>query len=67
MYPAIRSYGEQAFDNEGGKWKKKNVIIKKSLRSIQSQGVVEQAKKIWRIPHRGSPGCDLRPHQETGV
>ena len=50
MYPAIRSYDEQAFDNmseESGK--KPNFIVKKSLQSVPSRGMVEQAKKTWRL------------------
>ena len=48
MYPAIRSSGEQAFDNMSEK-SEKNVIINKSLRPVPSQGMVEQAKKKWQI------------------
>ena len=44
MYTMIRSYDEQAFDmsEESGK---KNFIVKKSLRPVPGQGMVEQAKK----------------------
>ena len=49
MYPVIRSYDEQAFDNMSEKSEKNNFIMKKSLRPVPSQGVVEQAKKTWRL------------------
>ena len=46
MYPAIRSYDEQAFDyNMSEESENNNFIIKKSLRPVPSQGMVEQAKK----------------------
>ena len=40
---------EQAFDNVSEENEKKHFIIKKSLRPAPSQGIVEQAKKRWRI------------------
>ena len=50
MYPAIRNYDEQAFDNMSEESEeKKTFIIKKSLRPVPSQGMVEQAKKTWRL------------------
>jgi len=45
MYPAIRSSGEQAFDNMSEKSENNNFIVKKSLRPVPTQGMVEQAKK----------------------
>ena len=46
MYPVIRSYDEQVFDNMSEEMgKKNNFIVKKSLRPVTSQGMVEQAKK----------------------
>ena len=44
IYPAIRSYDEQAFDNMSEE-SENNFIVKKSLRPVPSQGMVEQAKK----------------------
>ena len=44
MYPAIRSYDEQAFDNmseEGGK----KLIVMKLLRPVPTQGIVEQTEQ----------------------
>ena len=42
MYPAIRSYDEQAFDNMSEESEeKKHLIVKKSLRPIPSQSLVE--------------------------
>ena len=49
MYPVIRSYDEQAFDNMSEESGKKNFIVKKSSRPVPSQSVVEQAKKTWRL------------------
>ena len=61
MYTVIRSYDEQAFDNKV----KKKPIVKKSLRPVPSQGMVEQAKKRGGFrPQRGYPGNALRPHIE---
>ena len=46
LYPAIHNHVEQAFNNMNEESeKKKNFIIKKSLRPVPSQGMVEQAKK----------------------
>ena len=45
-YTAICSDDEQAFDHMSEESeKKKNFIMKKSLRPVPSQGMVEQAKK----------------------
>ena len=57
MYMAIHSNDEQAFDmsEEGeGLWE---LIVKKLLRPVPSQGVVEQAQKhgSFRL-QRGYPG-----------
>ena len=50
MYPAIRGYDEQAFDNNMSEESENNkFIVKKSLRPIPSQVMVEQAKKTWRL------------------
>ena len=45
IYPAIRSYDEQAFDNISEESGKKNFIVQKSLRPVPTHGMVEQAKK----------------------
>ena len=47
IYPAIRSYDEQAFDNMSEESEKKNFIVKKLLRPVPSRRMVEQAKKTW--------------------
>ena len=49
IYPAIRSYDEQAFHNMSEESGKKNFIMMKSLWPVPSQGMVEQAKKTWRL------------------
>ena len=41
MYPAIRSYDEQAFDNVSEESENNNFITKKSLQPVTSQGMVE--------------------------
>ena len=46
MYPAICSYDEQALNNMSKESEKKNFIVKISLRPVQSQGKVEQAKNM---------------------
>ena len=46
MYTAICSYDEQAFDNMSEESKKYNFIVRKSLWSVPSQGMVEQAKNM---------------------
>ena len=57
MYPAIRSYDEQAFDNMSEESEKKNFIVEKSLWPVQSQDMVEQAKQHGGFrPQRGNPG-----------
>ena len=43
MYTTICSYEEQAFDMS--EERKENFIVKKSLRPVPSEGMVEQAKK----------------------
>ena len=62
MYPAIWSFDEQAFDNMSEESEKnKNFIVKKSLRPVPSQIMVEQAKKHGGFrPQRGYPGDALR-------
>ena len=47
MYPEIRSYDEQAFDNMSEESGEKNFIVKKLLRPVPIQGMVERAKKTW--------------------
>jgi len=44
MYLAIHRY-DQAFDDISEESEKENFIVKKSLRPVPSQGIVEQAKK----------------------
>ena len=46
MHPAICMYDDQAFDDMSEESEKKLIIIKKSLRPVSSQGMVEQAKKM---------------------
>ena len=47
MYPVIRSYDEQVFDNMSEEMgEKNNFIFKKSLRPFPSRGKVEQAKNM---------------------
>ena len=56
-YTAIRSYGEQAFNNMSEESEKNKFIIEKSLRPVPSQGVVEPAKKHGGFrPQWGYPG-----------
>ena len=45
MYPAIRRYNDQAFDDMSEESGKKNFIVHKLLRPVVSQGIVEEAKK----------------------
>ena len=49
MYAAICSDDERAFANKSEESDKKNFIVKKSLRPVPSQGIVEQAKKTWQL------------------
>ena len=44
IYPAIRSYDEQVFDNMSEESEKKNFVVKKSLQPVPSQGMVKKAK-----------------------
>ena len=54
MYATICSYDEQAFDMSEESEKK--FFIKKSLQSVLSRGMVEQAKKHGGFrPQRGNP------------
>ena len=46
MCTESRSYDEQAFDNMSEESERKNLIVKKSLRPVPIQGVVEEAKKV---------------------
>ena len=67
MYPAIRSYDKQAFDNMSVESVNNNFIIKKLLRPVPSQGTVEQAKKNGGFrPQRGYQGNALRPRERGG-
>ena len=66
MYTVIHSDDEQAFDTseESGK---KNFSVNKSLSSVPSQDMVEQAKKHGGFtPQRGYPGNALRPRERGG-
>ena len=48
MYPAIHVYDDQAFDDKNEENEKKInecFIVKKPLRHVPSQGIVEQAKQ----------------------
>ena len=67
MYPAICSYDEQAFDDMNEESEKVYFIMKKSLRPVPSQDMVEQARKyggFW--PQQGYPGNTLRPREQGG-
>ena len=67
MYPAIRSYDEQAFDNMSEESENNNFIVKTSLQPVPSQGVDEQAKKHGSFrPQRGDPGYALRLRERGG-
>ena len=67
MYTAIRNYDEQAFDNMSEENEKKTFIIKKSLRPVPSQGIVEQAKKHGDFrPQWGYRGNALRLKERGG-
>ena len=56
IYPVICSYDEQAFDNMSEE-SENNFIVKKSLRPVPSQGMVEQAKTHGGFkPQQGYPG-----------
>ena len=41
MYPAIRTYDEQAFDNTSEESEKYDFIVNKLLWPVPSQGIVE--------------------------
>ena len=49
MYPAICNYDEQAFDYVSEESENNNFIVEKLLWPVSSQGMVEQAKKTWRL------------------
>ena len=56
MYPAIRSYDDQAF-NDMSEESENNFIVEKSLQPAPSQGMVEQARKHGGFrPQQGHPG-----------
>ena len=60
LYTTISSYDEQAFDMS--KESEKTTVVKKSLRPVPSQGMVEQAKKHGGFRSQpGYPGNALRP------
>ena len=62
MYAAIHNYDEQAFDNMSEESEKKNFVVKKLLRPVPSQGMVEQAKQHGGFrPQRGYPGNARKP------
>ena len=57
IYPAIRSYDEQEFNNMSEESENNNFVVKKSLRPVPSQDKVEQARKHGSFrPQRGYPG-----------
>ena len=61
MYTVICSYDKQAFDNMSEESENNNFIVKKSLRPVPSQGMVEQAKKHGNFrPQQGYLGNALR-------
>ena len=63
MHAAIRSCDDQAFEKMNEESEKKT-IVQKSLRSVPSQGMAEQAKKHGGFrPQRGYPGNALRPQR----
>ena len=56
MYPAIYRYDDEAFDDTSAESEKifhEHFIVKKPLRPVPSQGIVEQAKQ----------DVELRPQQ----
>ena len=64
IFTAIHSYDEQEFDNTSEESEKTNFIVKKSLRPVPSQGMVDQVKKHGGFrPQRGYPGDALRPQR----
>ena len=66
VYPAIRIYDEQAFRNMSEENENNNFIIKKSLRPVPSQGMVEQARKHGGFrPQRGYLGNTFRKKSEA--
>ena len=68
MYTRICSDDEQAFDMSEES-EEKNFIVKKSLWPVPSQGMVEQAKKTWRLqtPARLPRKCLKTPEREREV
>ena len=63
MYTVIFSNDEEAFDDISEESEKKT-IVKKSLRPLPSQGMVEQAKKHGGFrPQRSYPGNASRPQR----
>ena len=66
IYPAIRSYDEQAFEMSEES-ENNNFIVKKSLQPVPSHGMIEQAKKHGSFrPQRGYPGNALRRRERGG-
>ena len=49
IYPAICSYDEQALDSMSEESENNNFIVKELFQLVLSQGMVEQAKKRWRL------------------
>ena len=51
MYPAIRSYDEQAFDNISEESEQKSFLVKKSLQPVPTRGIVERGRgqTKWQI------------------
>ena len=65
MYPTIRSYDEQAFDNKTEESENRNFIVKKSLQLVRTEGMVEQAKKHGGFrSQRGYLGYAFRSQKE---
>ena len=64
MYPAIRSYDEQAFDNMSEESENNNFIIRTSLRPVPSRGMVQQTKKHGNFrPQLGYAENAWRPRE----
>ena len=64
VYPAIRNYDEQAFDNMSEESENNNFIIEKLLRPVSSQGMVEQVNKHGAFrPQWGNPGYAFSPQR----
>ena len=61
------SYDEQAFNNLSEESENNNFIVKKSLRPVLSQDMVEQAKRHGSFrPQQGYPGNVLKTREWSG-